>query len=175
MKLSEHFTLAELTKSHTAARLGIDNSLNVLDNAEIINNLTQLCERVLEPIRSHCFIPFTPNSGYRCYALEQVLCRKAIDRYIDDGAGRKVLDYLKMKPHPKGQAVDIEIPGHPNLELARWVRDNLEFDQLLLEFYSSTDPAGGWVHVSYRADGTNRNEVLTIGKGTNLKGLPEGD
>lgn len=172
MRLSDHFTLSELTKSQTAARLGIDNSLNATFHPETIDNLIQLCEMVLEPIRDHFCVPITPNSGYRSYALEQVLCRKAIDRYIDDGAGRRVLDYLEMKPHPKGQAVDIEIPGVPNLNLARWVRDNLEFDQLLLEFYDPNDSTAGWVHVSYRHDGTKRNEVLTIGKGTMLKGLP---
>lgn len=163
MRLSEHFTLSELTKSHTAARLGIDNSLNVLDDEETIANLVQLCEQVLEPIREHYGRPITPNSGYRSYALEQVLCRRAIDRYIDDGTGRKVLDYLETKPHPKGFAIDIELPGLPNLDLAHWVEENLKFDQLILEFCKKDDPAAGWVHISYKNDTLNRNEVLTIG------------
>jgi hypothetical protein len=63
--------------------------------------------------------------------------------------------------HCKGEAADIEVPGTPNAELAEWIRDNLEFDQLILEFYTSGVPDSGWVHVSYKTDGTNRKSILT--------------
>ena len=62
--------------------------------------------------------------------------------------------------HCKGQAVDIEAPGRSNLGIAKWVEDNLEFDQLILEFYTPGIPNSGWVHVSYNTDG-NRKSVLT--------------
>ena len=58
-----------------------------------------------------------------------------------------------------------------NLELAKWIAKNLEFDQLLLEFYKPDDPHAGWVHVSYVSPEENRNEILTIGKKT-IVGLP---
>ncbi len=169
MQLSENFPLWELTKSATATRLGIDNSLDIGTSAGIITNLTRLAENVLEPIRAHFGVPFAPSSGFRCFALEIVLCRGAIDRFIDQD--RPTSDYLQMKSHPKGEAADIEIPGVPNLELAEWIRDNLDFDQLILEFYKQNDPTAGWVHVSYRE--SNRNEVLTIGNGFTATELPK--
>lgn len=169
MRLSDHFTLAELTKSATATRLGIDNSLNPETDTQTIKNLTRLAENVLEPIRQHFGVPFTPSSGFRCFVLERVLCQSSIDRFLEADAPRTTALYLSMKSHPKGEAADIEIPGVPNLELAEWVRDNLDFDQLILEFYKSNDPTAGWVHVSYREN--NRNEVLTIGD-TTIRGLP---
>ena len=170
MRLSDHFTLAELTKSATATRLGIDNSLKFLDAPAVIN-LTRLAESVLEPIRAHFGVPFTPSSGFRCFELEIVLCRSAIDRFLEGDLQPTIADYLSRKSHPKGEAADIEIPGVPNLELAEWVRDNLDFDQLILEFYKRNDPTAGWVHVSAREN--NRNEVLTIGNGFTASELPK--
>jgi hypothetical protein len=76
--------------------------------------------------------------------------------------------------HTRGQACDIEIPGVPNAELAEWIRDNLEFRQLILEFYTPGIPDSGWVHVSYVAE-DNKKEVLTAtkkdGKTVYLQGL----
>ena len=62
--------------------------------------------------------------------------------------------------HCKGQAVDIECPGTPNYDVAKWIEDNLEFDQLILEFYTPGIPDSGWVHVSYNSE-ENRKSVLT--------------
>lgn len=169
MRLSEHFPLWELTKSATATRLGIDNSLDANTHLLCLKNLVRLAENVLEPIRAQFGVPFAPSSGFRCYALESVLCRAPMARFIDRGDGTGS-DYLETKQHPKGEAADIEIPNVSNLELASWIRDNLDFDQLILEFYKQNDPTAGWVHVSFRED--NRNEVLTIGSGTTLRGLP---
>jgi zinc D-Ala-D-Ala carboxypeptidase len=66
--------------------------------------------------------------------------------------------------HCKGEAVDMEVPGVPNYELAKWIQDNLEFDQLILEFYTSGIPDSGWVHCSYKHGGPQRNSVLTAAR-----------
>lgn len=150
MRLSEHFTLAEFTKSQTADRHGIDNTP---DDAQI-ERLKILCENVLEPVREHFGKSFSPSSGFR----SEELCLKI---------GSKT-----TSQHAKGEAVDFEIPGVDNKELAMWIADNLDFDQLILEFYKPEDPSSGWVHVSYKGEG-NRNEVLTMTKGVGYSfGLP---
>jgi zinc D-Ala-D-Ala carboxypeptidase len=138
-RLSPHFRLNELTKSDTALRLGIAN----IPNAEAVANLKALCEHVLEPIRNAFNIPFAPNSGYRGPELNRAI----------GGA--------PTSQHMSGHAADIEIPGVRNDVLAQWIRDNLEFDQLILEFYTPGDPTSGWVHVSYKANGANRRDVKT--------------
>ena len=147
--LSEHFTLREATKSATAIRLGIDNT----PPDDVIPKMKAVAERILEPCRAHFATPFTPTSFYRCLALNRELGSS------DDSQ------------HVKGEAVDFEIPGLPNLKLARWIADNLLFDQVILEFYSPVDPAAGWVHCSY-ADGKNRGEVLTYSNRHFTKGFP---
>lgn len=150
MRLSDHFTLAEFTKSQTADRHGIDNTP---DDAQI-ERLKILCENVLEPVRVHFGKSFTPSSGFR----SEELCLKI---------GSKT-----TSQHAKGEAVDFEIPGVDNKELAVWIADNLQFDQLILEYYKPGIPDSGWVHVSYKGEG-NRNEVLTMTKGVGYSfGLP---
>ena len=150
MQLSEHFTLAELTKSQVAVRRCIDNTPGEAE----IGNLERLARHILEPVRARFRRPFTPSSGYRSRPLNTAI-----------GSG-------SASQHIRGEAVDFEIPGVSNLEVARWIRDNLEFDQLILEFHSPTDPSAGWVHCSYRASG-NRKEVLTISREGVRLGLPE--
>jgi len=149
--LSPNFSLQELTKSQTAIRLGIDNT----PTEKHINALKALCLHVLEPCRKQFARSITPSSGYR----SKELC-KAI--------GSKV-----SSQHAKGQAVDFEIGTIPNYELACWIRDNLDFDQLILEFYNPDEPNSGWVHVSYRADApyVNRKECLTYNGKRYRKGL----
>ncbi len=175
MKLSNNFTLAELTKSHTADRLEIDNSLveGRNDDTRIIVNLAHLCERVLQPVRENYDIPFAPSSGYRSMGLEAVLCEPAIKRYLALTSDNTIAGYLNKKQHPKGMAADFEIPGVDNILLARWIERHLEFDQLILEFYKPNDPTAGWVHASYDQHGNNRNQVLTIGATGVREGLPE--
>lgn len=140
MRLSEHFTLEELTKSQTAVRRGIDNT----PSAESLENLELVCEHILEPIRNHFGIPFSPNSGYRSPELNAAVGGSTSSQ------------------HMSGGAVDVEVPGIPNKDLFRWVRDNLEFDQIILEFYREGVEDSGWVHISYR-HGDNRKQVLFIG------------
>jgi len=172
MKLAENFTLEELTKSRTALRNDIDN----IPNSEHIENLKALCGNILQPVRNHYGQVVTVNSGFRCEALEKILTHKSYIRWcekrkleVNEESWEK---YFEGKSHPKGEAGDIEIIGIPNIELAYWIRDNLEFDQLILEFYNPADPQGGWVHVSYNMI-HNRKQVLTISKGGVVYGLPE--
>jgi len=150
MRLSDHFTLAEFTKSQTADRHDIDNTP---DDAQT-ERLKILCENVLEPVREHFGKSFSPSSGFR----SEELCVKI---------GSKT-----TSQHAKGEAVDFEIPGVDNKELAYWIVDNLDFDQLILEYYKPGVPDSGWVHVSFKGEG-NRNEVLTMTKGVGYSfGLP---
>jgi len=138
MRLSENFTMAEFTKSQTAERRGIDNT----PQGEHLDAAVALFENVVQKVRDH-FGPTVINSGYRSPELNEAV----------GGSSRS--------QHCKGEAADIEVPGVPNAELAEWIRDNLEFDQLILEFYTPGIPDSGWVHVSYLADGDNRGECLT--------------
>ena len=134
-RLSTHFSLKELTRSDTAVRKGIKNE----PNEKEIENLRTVCEKILEPVRVHYGIPFTPSSGFRCLMLNKEI-----------GSSNK-------SQHINGQAVDFEVPGVPNMELAMWIREHLDYDQLLLEFYKEDIPDSGWVHCSYVGD-RNRKE-----------------
>lgn len=137
MKISEHFSLQELTKSQTGERMGIDN---LPSNAQL-ESLTLLCEKVLEPIRAR-FGPVTINSGYRGPKLNKAVGGAATSQ------------------HCNGEAADIEIVGVANGDLANWIETNLDYDQLILECYKHGIPDSGWVHVSYRPAG-NRKQELT--------------
>lgn len=148
IRLSEHFTLGEMTRSYTAARMGIDNTPP--DN--LVGNLRDLCVQVLEPVRLHFGVPFRPSSGYR-------------SRELNRAVGGAV-----MSQHCNGLAVDFEIPGVSNYDLAAWIRDNLVFDMLFLEHYTPGLPASGWVHVSYKA-GSNSNRVMTYSNRAFQQGL----
>jgi zinc D-Ala-D-Ala carboxypeptidase len=138
MQLSPNFTLAELTKSQTAARMGLDNT----PEPGHIFNLQQLCEEVLQPARDY-FGPIIVTSGYRSEALNAA---------IGGAPGSE---------HSKGCAADIEAVNASNLELAAWIAKHLSFNQLILEGYSPTNPSAGWVHVSFVAHCKNRKDQLT--------------
>lgn len=149
-KLSDHFTFGELIRSATAERKGIDNT----PPDEIIPKLKRLCTEILEPIRHHYGVPFRPNSGYRSNALNSEI----------GGSSRS--------QHCLGEAVDIEIAGVSNYDLAKWINDNLQFDQLILECYRQGEPTSGWVHVSLKAEGQeNRMAALTYSNRTYSDGL----
>ena len=149
-KLSEHFTLGELIRSSTAERKGIDN----MPPDEIIPKLKRLCMEVLEPIRIHYGVPFRPNSGYRCEVLNKEI-----------GGSSK-------SQHCHGEAVDVEIPGVSNYDLALWIEENLDFDQLILECYRSGEPSSGWVHISLKSKADeNRSIALTYSNRSYSEGL----
>lgn len=166
MKLTTHFTLAELTASQTASRLGIDNTPSDME----FGNLVDTASFILEPVREHFNIPFSPSSGFRGRELEIVICSGAITRYLKRHRGATIGDYLEPKQHPKGQAVDFTVPGVPNFELAQWMSENCEYDQIILEYPDPKDPFAGWVHGSYNRHG-NRRELLTATRGGYVKGL----
>jgi zinc D-Ala-D-Ala carboxypeptidase len=152
MNLSANFSLHELTKSETALRMGFDNT----PDDEATENLRLLCEKVLQPVRDHFGKGVKVNSAYRSPESNAAV------------GGSKTSD------HCKGMAADIEIPGVANAELAQWIMDNLEYTQLILEFYTPGIPDSGWVHVSF--DQSNlKNQELTAtkvaGKTTYLPGL----
>ena len=151
MRLSKHFTLEEMTRSMVAARRGIDNT----PGAGEIKNLENVCYEILEPIRAHFDKPIMVSSGYRSEALCEAIGSK------------------KTSQHAKGQAVDFEIAGVPNIKIAYWLQNNVDFDQLILEFYNPDDPAGGWVHVSYNEAGANSKQVLTYDGKSYENGLPD--
>lgn len=152
MNLSANFTLKELTKSDTATRLGLDNTP---DDAAL-ENLKTLCEKVLQPVRDHFGKSVTVNSGYRSPESNAAV------------GGSKTSD------HCKGQAADIEIMGVSNPDLAQWIMDNLEYTQLILEFYTQGQPNSGWVHVSYDPNNLKKQELTAVkvaGKTQYLQGL----
>ena len=149
-------------RSFTAERMQINN---VCGDDELLR-AKALAENVLEPIREHFGIPFSPNSWYRCEELEMFICRKAFTRWRSSHAPNSSPSvawkrYFDLKSHPKGEAADIEIPGVSNDELFKWIHDNLEFDQVIREFAKKGDSNSGWVHVSYR-QGNNRHEAFDI-------------
>ena len=129
MQLTRNFSLQELTKSDTAIRKGIDNE----PNADQIDKLKTLCEKVLQPVRDH-FGRVKVTSGYR----SSELC-VAIGSSINS-------------QHAKAEAADFEVMGTDNAELADWIYANLDFDQLILEFYTPGEPNSGWIHCSYTTD-----------------------
>ena len=149
-KLSEHFTLGELMRSDTADRKGIDNT----PPDHLIPKLKRLCTEILEPIRANYRKPFRPNSGYRSIELNKAI-----------GGSSK-------SQHCRGEAVDVEIPGVSNYELALWITNNLEFDQVILECYRPGEPSSGWVHISLKEESEiNRSIVLTYSNRAYTEGL----
>ena len=154
MKLSKNFTLNEYTRSMTATRLGIDNVPTSLH----MRYAKALFENVVQPVRDHFGITRI-SSGYRSPELNEAI----------GGSLRS--------QHSKGQAVDFECDGQDNLEVCKWIRDNLDYDQVISEFYEHLDPTSGWIHVSYVSPEENRNRPLTAqrvdGKVQYSVGLPE--
>ena len=141
MKLSENFSLKELTKSQTAVRKGINNEPGTAE----IENLIHLAESVLQPVRDHFGKSVMISSGYRSPELCEAI-----------GSSTK-------SQHARGEAADFEIAGVDNKELATWISKNTEFDQLILEFYNEGDPNSGWVHCS-AVKGEPRKQVLRASK-----------
>jgi zinc D-Ala-D-Ala carboxypeptidase len=147
-QLSANFTLAELTFSRTAHKRGIDNT----PPAAAVAALRALAVNVLQPVRNHFGRPVVVTSGYRSPALNRAIGGSATSQ------------------HSLGEAADFTVSGVSNLEVARWIAANVEFDQLIYEFGET-----GWLHVSYRA-GRLRKQVLRAvkqnGRTVYLAGLP---
>lgn len=153
-QLTANFSLHELSKSETALRMGLDNT----PNDEATENLRLLCEKVLQPVRDHYGKGVKVNSAYRSPESNAAV----------GGGGSKTSD------HCKGMAADIEIPGVANADLAQWIMDNLDYTQLILEFYTPGIPDSGWVHVSYDPNNLKKQELTATkvaGKTQYLPGL----
>jgi zinc D-Ala-D-Ala carboxypeptidase len=143
MKLTRNLSLAEVTKSGTAKRLGINNE----PTPEHYKNLFVIAERVFQPIRDHFAKPLYVSSGYRSKALNEAIKGSSSSQ------------------HCKGEALDLDAQvygGFTNKELFDYIRENLTFDQLIWEYGNDVEP--DWVHVSYTHEGENRGEVLRVEK-----------
>jgi zinc D-Ala-D-Ala carboxypeptidase len=146
VKLSEHLELSEVTRSESAKRNGISN----MPTPEHIENFKILATKVFEPIREHFGVPIRISSGYRSAELN------------------KCVGGSSTSQHSSGEAIDIDqdYTKITNKQVFDYIRDNLAFDQLINEFDYS------WVHVSYKANGKQRGEVLEaykVGKVTKYR------
>lgn len=152
-QLTEHFSEREFTHSQTAIRYGLDNDMNPQQRAAAV----ALCKNVLEPVRAHFGKACRLSSGFRGDELN------------------KRVGGSTTSQHSKGEAADFEINGISNKVVAEYIRDNLVFDQLILEGYNASDPNSGWVHVSFKASGKNRKQAMRAsfknGKATYTQGL----
>jgi hypothetical protein len=141
MKVSQNITLGEATKSQTATRLKIDNT----PNEEALLNMKHVAENVFEPIRKHFGIPIGISSFYRSPKLN------------------KAVKGSKTSQHTKGEAIDIDADifgGVTNAEIFEFVRENLDYHQLIWEYGNDKNPA--WVHVSLKRVGNNKKQILYI-------------
>jgi hypothetical protein len=140
MKLSEHLDLSEVIRSESAKRKGISN----MPTPEHIDNFKLLAEKVFQPIREHFRCPIHISSGYRSKELNQAVGGSLTSQ------------------HCQGEAIDIDMDGTPNGVTNRmvfdYIKDNLEFDQLIYEFGDKQNP--DWVHVSYESTGKQRKQIL---------------
>ena len=137
MQLSKNLSLAEVLRSESAKRNGISNN----PTKEHLSNLTSIALNVFQPIRDHFLVPIHISSGYRSLALN------------------KAVGGSNTSQHSKGQALDIDMDGTKitNKQIFDFIKDNIEFDQLIWEFGTDNNP--DWVHVSY-AKGKNRKQIL---------------
>ena len=136
--ISKHISEKEATKSITAMRLGLANT----PDGNILTNMKLVAENVFEPLRKWVNGPIKINSFYRSETLN------------------KAIGCSSKSQHCEGKAMDIDdIYGHKsNAEMFNYIKDNLNFDQMICEFGDSTNP--DWVHVSYVSDSVNRNRIL---------------
>ena len=146
-KISNHISIAESTRSNTAARLGISN----IPDGDTIDNMRKVAEEVFEPLREWVGEPIKINSFYRSPDLNAAI-----------GGSKK-------SQHCKGQAIDIDDTycSATNAEMFTYIKNNLDFDQLIWEFGNASNP--DWVHVSYVSPEKNRNRILTASKDNNGK------
>lgn len=141
IRISKHISIKEATRSNTAERLGIDN----FPDSPTLVNMQALAENVFEPLRKHFGHPIYITSFYRSPELNKAI----------GGSPRS--------QHCKGQAIDIDdvIGSSTNADFFNYIKDNLEFDQLIWEFGNNDSP--NWVHVSYNTD-NNRGNILKASK-----------
>ena len=136
--ISEHISYKEGTRSVTAIRLGINNT----PNDDQLNNMELIADKIFEPLRKWVGGPIKINSFFRCPELNKAI-----------GGSSK-------SQHCHGQAMDIDdnYGRTTNAEMYHWIKDNLDFDQMIWEFGDDDNP--DWVHVSYVSEEKNRNRCL---------------
>jgi hypothetical protein len=147
MQLSKNLALAEVTRSETAKRKGISN----MPTPEHIENFKKLAENVFQPIREHFGVPIHISSGYRSKSLNTAVGGSLSSQ------------------HCSGEAIDIDMDGTSitNKQIFDFIKDNVNFDQMIAEFPVDGNPA--WVHVSYESTGKQRKQILVakkVGSGT---------
>jgi zinc D-Ala-D-Ala carboxypeptidase len=140
MQVSKHLSLAEVSRRETAQRKGISNT----PSGEHLENFKKLAENIFEPIREHFGVPIHISSGYRSKELNSAIGGSATSQ------------------HCSGEAIDIDMDGSAsgvtNAQVFNFIKDNLQFDQLIWEFGSNSNP--DWVHVSYETTGKQRKQIL---------------
>ena len=145
MKISQHLSLSEVTRSETAKRKGISNT----PTAEHLDNFKLLAEKVFEPIRLHFGVPIHISSGYR-------------SKELNDAIGGS-----QTSQHSKGQAIDIDMDGSTNgvtnKMIFDFIKEKLDFDQLIWEFGTDSNP--DWVHVSYSKTGNRKQKLKAVRSG----------
>ena len=136
--ISEHISYKEGVRSNTATRRGIDNT----PNDEQLSCMEKIAEEVFEPLRAYVGGPIKINSFFRCPELNKAI-----------GGSSK-------SQHCKGQAMDIDdtFGRCTNAEMYHFIKENLDFDQMIWEFGNDDNP--DWVHVSYVSSEDNRNRCL---------------
>jgi|TARA_B100000085_G_scaffold285310_1_gene320903 hypothetical protein len=138
MRLSKNLTLKEAIKSNTASRLGIDNTPEDWE----VQNLRAVAENVFQPVRDHFGVPIGVSSGYRSKTLN------------------KAIGGSKYSQHMIGEALDLDADIYgkvTNADIFNYIKDNLEWDQMIWEFGDDEEP--NWVHVSYKETGRNRKQI----------------
>ena len=142
MQLSTNLSLAEVTRSETAKRRGISN----MPTPEHIENFKKLAINIFQPIREHFGKPIIISSGYRSAELN-----KAIGGSLSS-------------QHCSGEAIDIDMDGTDitNKQIFDYIKDNLNFDQMIWEFGTDANP--DWVHVSFAANRSQRKQILVAKK-----------
>lgn len=138
MKISNHISYQEAIRSNTATRRGIDNTPGDYE----VTNMVGVAENIFEPLRQWVGGPIKINSMFRCEELNTAI----------GGSSRS--------QHCQGRAIDIDDTfGHKtNAEMFNYIKENLNFDQLIWEFGTNDNP--DWVHVSYVSKEENRNRIL---------------
>jgi hypothetical protein len=138
MQISKHLSLAEVSRSETAKRKGINNT----PSGEHLENFKKLAENIFEPIREHFKVPIIISSGYRSKELNSAIGGSSTSQ------------------HCQGEAIDIDMDGTSitNAQIFYFIKDNLVFDQMIWEF--GTDKNPDWVHVSYESTGKQRKQIL---------------
>jgi hypothetical protein len=138
MQISKHLSLAEVSRSETAKRKGINNT----PSEEHLENFKKLAENIFEPIREHFGVPIHISSGYRSKELNSAIGGSLTSQ------------------HCQGEAIDIDMDGTSitNAQIFNFIKDNLNFDQMIWEFGTNSNP--DWVHVSYESTGKQRKQIL---------------